>query len=218
MLRAYCNWSGARKSANIELPMRFTVVSCPAMYNSTTKVTNSSAVSLSPDSSAEMSEDNMSVPRLRRRSLMVSSRKGRSPANAASASSRSANPTVGSSVRVMTCDHSRSSSARLVGMPNIAEITKNGTGKATSSISSKVPPSRTRRSAASRASSTNRCTMGRSESMALGVNDFDTSRRSRVWSGGSRLRIDFDESRRRSRMRLRIGSSMGRADFSMSRL
>ncbi len=198
--------------------MRFTVVSCPAMYKSTTNVTSSSAVSLSPDSSAEISEDSMSSPGFRRRSLIVSSRNGSKPANAASASSRSAKPTVGSSVRVITCDHSRSSSARLVGIPSIAEITRNGTGKATSSMSSKVPPLRTRCSALSSASSTNRCTMGRSDSMALGVNDFETSRRSRVWSGGSRLRIDLEVLRRRWRIRVRIGSSVGLPDFSMSRL
>ena len=88
--------------------------------------------------------------------------------------------TVGSKVWVSTFDHSRNSSARVVGMPSIDEITRNGTGKARSSMSSNWPPSRTRCSAVSRASSTNFCVTSRSGSIALGVNDFDTSLRRRV--------------------------------------
>ena len=54
--------------------------------------------------------------------------------------------------------------------------------------------------------------------MALGVNALDTSRRSRVWSGGSRLRIVFAPPRR-SRRRIAIWSfSSMRALASTSRL
>ena len=86
-------------------------------------------------------------------------------------------------------------------MPSRSEMTWKGTGKARSSTSSIDP----RSAASSRMRFTSISIRGRWRSMAEGVKASETSRRSRVWSGGSRLRMFFaalpDSRRWRSRSR-----------------
>ncbi len=67
------------------------------------------------------------------------------------------------------------------GTPIICEITANGSGKASASTRSTDPASAIRSSI----SSTRRSISGCSAATERGVNAFDTSLRSRVWSGGS---------------------------------
>ena len=170
------------------LPIRLTVVSWPATYSSTTNDAARPGVSRSPASStseqlrqqvvteaaAALGDDVVEVAadgRWRRRS----------------AATIVASSAVGSSAAVSVCDQSRISSSRSVGMPSRSEMTWNGTGKASSSTSSIEP----RSAARSRMPSTSASIRGRSRSMADGVKASDTSRRSRVWSGGSRLRMFF---------------------------
>ena len=66
-------------------------------------------------------------------------------------------------------------------MPSISAITVTGSGSATSAMRSPPPLSANRV-----ASSVAICRIrGRSDSTIRGVNALDTSRRSRVWTGGS---------------------------------
>ena len=106
---------------------------------------------------------------------------------------------------------SRSSSARSVGMPSSSEMTWNGTGNASSSISSIAPDLRR----PLEHGVDHLLDTGRRTSIARGVNAFDTRRRSRVWSGGSRLRIDLAPPRRRWRRRTARSSVSSMVAFSL---
>ena len=90
------------------------------------------------------------------------------------------------------------------GVPSISAITANGSGKASASTRSTRPW----RSAASSISSTSPVMRGRSASTARGVNAFDTSRRSRVWSGGSRSSMEMPRGRAASSPYICSRSSM----------
>ncbi|CAM5731713.1 hypothetical protein STENM223S_05981 [Streptomyces tendae] len=82
----------------------------------------------------------------------------------------------------MSADQGRRGARSDSGMPSISAITATGSGSATS-LSRSPPPAST--SAETRSSASPR-TYGRSRSTVRGVNAFDTRRRMRVWSGGSR--------------------------------
>ncbi len=97
----------------------------------------------------------------------------RSPATAASISS---SVMIGSSVLTTAPDHAAICALSDSGIPNISEITSNGSGKARSVTTSPSP----RAANPSSISSTNTCTRGRSASIDDGVNALLTSRRRRV--------------------------------------
>jgi len=91
-----------------------------------------------------------------------------------------------SSERTSVPESSRSRAWSAGRVPSISEITANGSGNASSSIRSTLPPSAMRSSERS----TRSVTIGSSAAIALGVNTLVTSARSRVWSGGSRSSMD----------------------------
>ena len=104
---------------------------------------------------------------------------------ASKAARMSSSATIGSRVLVRAWDHARIWSRSPSGMPSRSEMTWNGSGKASSSTTSQVPPPATR----SRTASTCACTFSRSCSTRRMVKALATSFRMRVWSGGSRLRM-----------------------------
>ena len=195
------------------------MVSWPATYSSSTNDISSAVLNRSPASSTCSSAESRSSPRCWRRWAMTSRRYSLICSAAASDASRVASSAVGSSDAVSACDQSRTSSERSVGRARRSLITWNGIGNASSSTSSIDP----RSAATSSTSSTSCWTRGRSRSIADGVKAWVTRRRSRVWSGGSRLRIDFEvrpsSMRRwkRSRRRWRAGSAGTGTWASMSR-
>ena len=79
-------------------------------------------------------------------------------------------------------------------------MTATGSGSATSAIRSPPPARRTRRPARRRAAARS----GRSASTLRGVNALETSRRSRVWSGGSTSSMPLRMSRQNGSW-LRVG-------------
>ena len=146
-------------------------------------------------------------------------RSGPSAPAASSAASRSASSAVGSSAAVRICDHS----PQLLG-PFGRHVEQLGDHLERHREGQLVDGSISPRSAArSSTSSTIAWIRGRNRSIAVGVKARLTSRRNRVWSGGSRLRIVFATvpSRRRWRRRCRRSSwpgSVGSVAFSsMSR-
>ncbi len=180
-------WSGCSSRARVPLPMRLTVVSWPAMNSSTSWSSSSSSVRASPSSCWAIMPLRRSSPGFWRFHSMTVLRWARSDWDAWKARTYCSSSSVGSRVPARVCDQSRNSSVSSPsGRPSINEITWNGRGNARVEMSSKVSPGRM----SARASSTRRCTCGRNRSMARGVNTRATSLRSRVWSGGSRLRID----------------------------
>src|SRR5215471_5564610 len=115
----------------------------------------------------------------------------RSSASAAMIALASPGSATGSSERTTVPVSCRIRSWSAGGAPSIWAITLNGSGNASASTRS------TRRSAAMAPSisSTSSMIRGRSAWIARGVNAFDTSRRSLVWSGGSRSSMDTAVSR-----------------------
>jgi hypothetical protein len=87
----------------------------------------------------------------------------------------------------MSADQGRSCARSDSGIPSISAMTATGRGSATT-VSRSPPPAATSSPTSSDAS---RSTYGRSRSTVRGVNAFDTSRRIRVWSGGSRSSIPW---------------------------
>ena len=166
--------------------MRLTVVSCPAMYSSRVCAISSSSPSTSPSSSALMSAVSRSSAGLARFHAIIPAATWVSSASAAAMAATMAGSLTGSSERTTVPDSCLMRSWSAGGVPSISAITANGSGKASASTRSTRPW----RSAASSMSSTSPVTRGCSAWMARGVNAFDTSRRSRVWSGGSRSSMD----------------------------
>jgi hypothetical protein len=89
---------------------------------------------------------------------------------------------LSSNIPVMSADQGRSRPRSASGTPSISAITATGSGSATAAIRS-PPPSA---SSPPTSSSASRATVGRSDSTMRGVKALETSRRIRVWSGGSR--------------------------------
>ena len=174
--------------------MRLTVVSCPAMYSSNVCAISSSSSSTSPSSSALMSAVSRSPAGLARFHAIISAAICLSSASAAAMAAAVSGSLTGSSERTTVPLSCLIRSWSAGGVPSISAITANGSGKARASTRS------TRalgpwRSAASSISSTSPVMRGRSASTARGVNAFDTSRRSRVWSGGSRSSMEMPRGR-----------------------
>ena len=93
---------------------------------------------------------------------------------------------AGSRPRAIACDHTANRSRSSNGTPSISPITSTGRGFASAAITSAVPSSSARVSKSAVICSIR----GVSCSTIRGVKAFDTSRRSRVWSGGLSPRKD----------------------------
>ena len=137
-------------------------------------------------SSARINALSRSSPRLLRFHSMTLAMCSRRFSPATTAAMSSSGPIVKSRIFTRAWDHSRNCALSPSGIPNISEMTANGSGKARSAIRSISPRSAT----ASRCSSTMRSIIGARSATRRGVNTLLTSLRKRVWSGGSMLRIE----------------------------
>ena len=121
------------------VPIRFTVVSWPATNSSETWSRSSTDDSRSPSSSAAISAVSRSSAGWSRFHAMTSSISASIDLPAATAARISSSVMIGSSVLTSAPDHSATWSLSASGMPSISEITSNGSGNASSPITSAEP-------------------------------------------------------------------------------
>ena len=173
--------SGLRSSVRTPFPIRSVVVRLPAASSRLHIDTISSSVSLSPPSSAAISDVIRSARGRPRRSSITRRRYASIASPASFASWRSSGVSIGLKFITPRSDQ-RLKSARSAGStPSISAITIVGSGPANASIRSTSPSALI----SSNSSSTISCILGRICSTALAVKALLTSPRSRVWYGGS---------------------------------
>ena len=202
------SWSRLRSSASMPLPMRFTVVSWPATNSSTTCSTSSSrgeAIAFVLGRDQPVSRSSPGFSRFHAMTSFarcpdVVARDDHSRSRRGSGSGRT-------SSRPRPTTRGAASRSPPSGMPSISEMIdeREREREIGDDVHSQVP----RAAAASRYSSTSCCTRGRSASTSRGVKTFDTSRRSRWWSGGSRLSIEWLPPSRAAPSSLRCRGSTG---------
>lgn len=180
--RSAASCSGWRSSVHQPFTVVLTVASCPAFSSSTHVETISCSVSRSPSSWAAMSAEIRSAPGFPRRCAISPRRYAEKSRDARTAARAVSSDGLSSNIPQIAADQGRSGARSDSGMPSISAITATGSGSATA-VSRSPPPCATKSSTSPVAS---RWTVGTSCSTVRGVNALETSRRIRVWSGGSR--------------------------------
>ena len=170
--------------------MRLRVVSCPAMSSSMHSPISSSSVSGPPASCTLVSAEIRSPPGECRRDGSSPRRYAANSSRAARCLPRSSSETrkAGSKALARASDQATSSGRSAGGMPSSSLITATGNGSARPEIRSNRPPGPG--TALPSSSAVSASTRGVSSLTRAGVKARDTSRRSRVWSGGFSASID----------------------------
>ena len=185
--RSRCSWSGWRKSVHQPRSVAFTVASCPAFSSSTQVPTSSSSVSRSPSSTTVDQLGDQVVARASARARARA--RGGSPRTRGSRGPRRRCRLRRGVQLVHPADVRRPRTQQVaVALGDAEHLRDHGDRQRLGERRQQVDLAGVVDSAEQRPS-TIRSTRGRRPSTKPGVNAFDTSRRTRVWSAPSMSRI-----------------------------